>query len=96
MYRAKRWAVAAERFAAYRDAYRSGDRMDGALYFGGLALSATGKIDAGILLWERLPGGHQEQPLPLSGVLRGGRGVPGEEGLGGGVPGLHFGDSRIR
>ena len=54
MYRARRWQTAAERFAAYRDQYRSGDRMDGALYFGGLSLSATGKIDAGILLWERL------------------------------------------
>jgi TolA-binding protein len=54
MYRAKRWSDASERFAAYRDVYRSGERMDGALYFGGLSLSATGKIDAGILLWERL------------------------------------------
>lgn len=54
MFRAERWAVAAERFAAYRDAYRSGERMDGALYFGGLALGSSGKTDAGILLWERL------------------------------------------
>jgi len=54
MFRAKRWAAADERFAAYRDAYRSGERLDGALYFGGLALSSSGKVDAGILLWERL------------------------------------------
>ncbi|MFA6507556.1 MAG: tetratricopeptide repeat protein [Treponemataceae bacterium] len=56
MFRAKRWAPAAERFASYRDAYRSGERLDGALYFGALALSSSGKVDAGILLWERLLG----------------------------------------
>lgn len=54
LFRAKRWAAAAERFAAYRDVYRSGERLDGSLYFGALALQSSGKIDAGILLWERL------------------------------------------
>jgi len=59
MYRAKRWTVAADRFASYREAYRSGDRLDGALYFGGLSLSASGVVDAGILLWERLISDHK-------------------------------------
>ncbi|OHE68469.1 MAG: hypothetical protein A2Z99_11625 [Treponema sp. GWB1_62_6] len=54
MYRAKRWTVAAERFAAYRQAYPSGPQADGALYFGGLALKSSARLDAGILLWERL------------------------------------------
>jgi outer membrane protein assembly factor BamD (BamD/ComL family) len=54
MYRAKRWADAAERFAAYRQTYPLGASADAALYFGGLALKADGKPDAGILLWERL------------------------------------------
>lgn len=54
LYRAKRWAASADRFAAYRTAYPGGERTDGALYLGGVALASTGKGDAAILLWERL------------------------------------------
>ncbi len=54
MYRAKRWTTASERFASYRETYRSGPRADAALYFGGLSIQASGKTDAAILLWERL------------------------------------------
>jgi TolA-binding protein len=54
LYRAKRWAASADRFAAYRTAYPGGERTDGALYLGGVSLASTGKGDAAILLWERL------------------------------------------
>lgn len=53
-FRAKKWQAAVDRFAAYRDRYPSGARVDGALYFGGTAAANAGKADAGILLWERL------------------------------------------
>ncbi|GAB1482120.1 hypothetical protein MASR2M78_09350 [Treponema sp.] len=53
-YRAKNWKAAVERFAAYRQSYPQGQRFDAALYFGGIALKASGTTDAGILLWERL------------------------------------------
>jgi tetratricopeptide (TPR) repeat protein len=58
MYRSKRWLPAAERFAAYREAYKTGGQIDGALYFGGVSLHSAGQADAGILLWERLLADH--------------------------------------
>lgn len=54
MYRAKRWSLAVDRFSSYREAYKNGQWVDGALYFGGLSQSSAGQTDAAILLWERL------------------------------------------
>jgi TolA-binding protein len=54
MYSAKRWDASLERFSSYRQAFPNGGFTDGALYFSGLAQKALGKVDASILLWERL------------------------------------------
>lgn len=62
LYGAKRWAEAADRFAAYRQSYPNGSHVDAALYFGGLSQNSLNRPDAAILLWERLlrefPGGR--------------------------------------
>lgn len=50
----KRWAEAADRFAAYRQSYPGGNHVEAALYFGGLSQNSLNRPDAAILLWERL------------------------------------------
>jgi len=69
-YGAKRWAQAADAFAQYRQAYPAGDRVDAALYLGGIAQKSRGQIDPAILLWERLildvAGGRYRFPALLA------------------------------
>ncbi len=58
-----RYADAQQAFFSYRSNFREGDRMDAALYWGGVASEHIGETGGALLLWERLIGEFRTSPF---------------------------------
>jgi cellulose synthase operon protein C len=54
---------AQEAFFAYRTRYRDGERMDAALYWGGVTSDRLGETAGALLLWERLVSEYRDSPF---------------------------------
>ena len=58
-----RYVDAQEAFFTYRSTFRDGERMDAALYWGGVASEQLGEIAGALLLWDRLITGYRGSPF---------------------------------
>ena len=63
LYERERYAEAQEAFFAYRTSFPDGDRMDAALYWGGVASERLDENAGALLLWERLIEEYRESPF---------------------------------
>ncbi|MFW5688691.1 MAG: tetratricopeptide repeat protein [Spirochaetota bacterium] len=69
-YEEGRYAEAQDAFFAYRTTFPEGDRMDAALYWGGIASDELGESAGALLLWERLIGEYRESPFRADAMQR--------------------------
>ena len=63
LYERGRYDAAQEAFFSYRTSFPDGDRMDAALYWGGVTSEELGETAGALLLWERLISEYRESPF---------------------------------
>ncbi len=63
LYERGRFDDAQDQFFAYRTTFPNGERMDAALYWGGVASGELGETAGALLLWERLITDYRESPF---------------------------------